>query len=382
MDPAALIANIIISRTFGTIIETVKSGLKEVLEPEFRSLERRINDLHASVQLQQAMWLKSGLTFLKLGEVVKARDEFIRAEASDKRSAVARFYLSLLLAYEGKLELAREKLHDAILINPFVSLLELRKWDRLPANYKSKSKLPSKKWARHLNSEQSIKAIPESQHWVYKFLLDIGDKGAITKCSCSGGGPVISWRLNSQFDFDDDHKRVISALDFSTGKILWSSVVADKELHLVTPTYVILKTNSENSYDLLSIKNGKSEGAMSADYYETVFCPDPGELQKLEEFKRSNRSMLTAKVIETYKQNRERQIKSKWGFAEKIFKTLFSSIDFKYLDQVALTDPLNANLYKFHFANYWKKDYILRPSMGQPSSEEIIGCDAKVQRLK
>ncbi len=86
-----------------------------------------LDTVESNLERLLAISLKSAFTFIRLNEFEKALDKLVEADASDDRSALAKFWLSIILFRKGTLSCDEKKKKEAIMIleealdlNPFI----------------------------------------------------------------------------------------------------------------------------------------------------------------------------------------------------------------------------------------------------------------------
>lgn len=379
MSLITLISKPVISVLINKLVSTAIEKLLEELWPVTHSVETQLDSIQKSLEMNQATHLKSALSFLRLGDLEKARDAFIYAEANDRLGAVARLYLSILLAKEGKTNLAQERFEEALNINPFIILftksLQLSTSDNLSA-----ALTPSRSWTRQLNSEGFVNSIPKPKNTLLRLLETQGKYGAISTISCSGGHIAVSWRLGNDFlENPDDGGRILSVINLTSGDCIWTTKVTNNELLFATPSYVVLKhSKSPIKYSFLSMSNGESQREVSPEYFETIFCPNLNEIRQSEEFKRSNHTMLTSASIKARKENFTTIQNKKKNFLQKL---LWAHVEYKYESTAALTDPFNLRMFSIRASNKWRNDLEPRLAGRKTLYKELLYSDAVISRV-
>jgi hypothetical protein len=307
MEVLPFLGDQILSFFLSLLKEKTRSFLSQH-ENEIPEIKTKLDNIQNMQEMQLAMWLKAGLTHLQIGEIREARDEFIRAEASDKRSATAKLYLAMILAQTGKLDLAMEKLREAITINPFIVILSLPDNLTLPDSVGKIVEIMPQTWSCQLNSTRFTKNLSDGNS-ILSRLFPSGSQGTIHNISFSGGLLVFSLRLhNSSMIFDklfwggpdprdtDFGERTLVCFDPNTGKLKWSVATPNKELVFATPTYVVLKTEKA-TYDFYETPNGIYSSTMGQEYFESVFFPSFASISKHKEYLRSNIKFLSENYI-------------------------------------------------------------------------------------
>jgi hypothetical protein len=343
------------------------------LEPGIVTLEQRIANLQFGIELQHAMWLKAAMSFLQLGDLDQARDDLVRAEASDPRSAVARLYLGIVLARQGRAEIARERLSDALNVNPFVTLgtgVELFEGSQ-PVEARAQ------RWERHLNAEGFNKSLPRPEGVIARLLSPVGDGGAVESVSTSSGTIVCRWGVSDNFS-GDPTQMFLSAIDMVTGRTIWTLRMDDAELYFATPAFTVLKCQPPSPYRFHSTRTGEPVGDMGSTYFETVFCPDRKTVEATPAFLRANCTMVPPADVLNRKIEAEKAEEAKLGFWKRLF-----SPGFKYAceDTRDLFDPFGLGLFHVKVKNVWSAETEY-DSVGEAVvSHEAVHGNAYLERM-
>ncbi|MBV9925639.1 MAG: tetratricopeptide repeat protein [Acidobacteria bacterium] len=374
-----LIAEPVITTLIEKLVSTAIEKIFEELRPGTQSVETRLDNIQKILEMNQATHLKAALSFLRLGELEKARDAFIHAEASDRLGAVARLYLSILFTKEGKVDLARERLKVALGINPFI--IKFTEPLQLSADNNPPHALtPARSWSRQLNSKSFVNSVPRPKNTLLRLLKGQGKYGAISTVSCSGGDIAVSWRLGNDFlEPPDDGGRIISMINLTNGSCVWTTTVTDSELFFATPNHVVLKSSkSPAKYFFLSMSNGEMQREVSPEYFETIFCPSANEVRQSDEFKRSNQMMPTSASIKVHKERYTAIEYKKKNFLQKWF---WPTVEYKYESAAVLTDPFDLGIFRIRASNKWSNYF--KPTMAgrKVLYEELLYSDALISRV-
>src|SRR5258708_25598305 len=215
------------------------------LKPHLSRLETRIASLESTLkdhdEQTRVLHLKAGFAQLMLGNLIEARNELIRAEASDPCGALARFWLSLVLYREGRRQPAADRLAEALQLNPFIGELALGEsleWAVFQSGAPSAS---APVWQVDFNTMRAALAL--RKRWLTLFrmgLIPSRSQAAIANISVSGINPVIEAMLGG--DLRNKPEGVICVLDASSGTPVSYDLLDGQRLAFAPPRFVILQS--------------------------------------------------------------------------------------------------------------------------------------------
>jgi hypothetical protein len=373
MSYVPLISEALASQVLHWIVSKLEEGLSTRIKSEVDLIEERLVRIEEKIEKNMAMHLRAGLSFMRMGNWREAKNEFVRAEAVDSHSAMAKFWLGLILYRGSSKKLAAEKLRDSLHMNPYIIPSSIMTLEQLQKKFSLKPNSRAT-WTIDLTSS----SCPDNLQ--YK---------TINAVSLSGGNPVLDAGLG-----------VIAAVDISNGKYLWSKdTYVDrgmwkdgiwKELYFATPYYVVLKSHeTPTTYELLDMQTGRSKTTMGQEYFEAIFCPNNSQLTQLDAFKRANCKVESShtKVLK-FAQTAYKNRKARLPLLKRVTHEIYSAFDFnyKYWDEKEITDPLDAKLYRLNVRNDWKGKYALgSPGLVARSSNVVktvqVHCESKITRL-
>jgi hypothetical protein len=312
---------------------------------------------------------------MRLQEHAKARDELIRAEATDPRGAVARVLLGLLLAREGKHDAATERFWDALLINPFALRIIA---PALLASTLQQAPSPQT-WTVAMQSDESyFKGLKELGFW--ERLSGTRDRSALARMGHCGGTLAISW-YSTPFDIDDaEGTKVLSAVDAASGRCLWSRNADKESLALVTPRFIVTERDSTPGYYIFtSSVSGSPQGEMSANYFRTTFCPNWDEVKASNEFTRGHQEFTTARVIEDRWDKSEQARQKKLDWVAWWFDT---GKGMTTVDTRAVSDVLGEKLGRYVGHNRWEGSFYrtMMTSSGGGGVHKLLKCTGSLDR--
>ena len=314
MEIGTLVAHAVLGKALEEVVHKLHANVMKEVEPRIRSLEDRLHGIEEKLDRQLAADLKAGLTFLRLGELINARDALIKAEAAEPNAAAARFWLSVILLKLGREDLAVERFRGALQLNPFVVPRSLPAALQIPAGSSAeeaviRDNVPAVKWGKGkwLNKVKvdnapfsGWKDRLNTYYFRSRRLLWGNLQAQIVKASASGGNLVVMWKLNDRVDYSlmqkgkyidgviQGGKYLVSAFSIAAGYPLWHRDLTGKYLNFATPAYAVLHRFEEpKGYELLDIHTGRVKATMSEDYFNTVFLTDDPEKEN-ELYDRSN----------------------------------------------------------------------------------------------
>jgi hypothetical protein len=371
MDPLSLLSELKLGDKFVAeivklLVELAKSAIWSKGD-EFAGIRSRLDHIQSGVELQLGMWLKSGLTFLLHGETDTARKELIRAESADPRNAVARLYLAMIYAGQGKIDDAKTKVAEAMAINPYIIMLPLA--DDLPrVDPQSVGNWPA--WTRSMD-RAVIETTPQYKKSLKGWLNTLPNVVVIRKASLSGGKLIVSWKLRHAVESfsdpsptDEFEERNLTSLCPRNGAIDWTVQTRDRALLLATPNHVVLSCR-EGGYEFLRPSDGSVASFMGAEYFRAVFCPNIDTLISTEEFLKSNRAMLSQEFFE----NHYKQLVDGYLNSTTLLQRLFSPSTQPYYTEMDSNDL--EQFYRDRNYNILDRYYIGRPDYDRKDVVEI-----------
>jgi tetratricopeptide (TPR) repeat protein len=314
MDIGTLVAHAVLGKALEEVVHKLHANVMKDVEPQIKSLENRLQGIEEKIDRQLAADLKAGLTFLRLGELINARDALIKAEANEPNAAAARFWLSVVLLKLGREDLAVDRFQSALQLNPFIVPRNLPAALQIPTGPNAeeaiiRANVPAVNWGKGkwLNKVKvdnapfsGWKDRLNTYYFKSKRLLWSNLQAQVVKASASGGNLVLMWRLNDRVDYlivqngksidgvIKGGKYLVSAFSLAAGTPLWHRDLTGKYLNFATPAYAVLHRFEEpKGYELLDIHNGRVKATMSEDYFNTVFLTDDPEKDN-ELYDRSN----------------------------------------------------------------------------------------------
>jgi len=347
-----MLGEVILATILNKLVDQIENRVINEIAPEIQSIEgylvqfmEGIDNIESNLERLLAISLKSAFTFIRLNEFEKALDKLVEADASDDRSALAKFWLSIILFRNGILSCDEKKKKEAIMIleealelNPFIIYVagapSILNQNLLQSSSDRVQTFIS--WKTSINSAMDIKKRPNRDD---KFLNKIfgNDRhfcwASFEAVSVSGGHPVISW-ISGPTCSSSRKYRLVSVLDLSTGDFLWSyDLNSHQELCLATPRFVILKCSKPTQhFKFLDILTGRVNSTMKNEYFKTVFCPNLSQLKQLEFFQKSNCRM--GEIPMDHNSERIGSVTTFKGYKERI-----------------LTDPHGLNAYIIRVMN-------------------------------
>jgi tetratricopeptide (TPR) repeat protein len=296
--------------------EHITKSLGEQVGTQIAALNERMARIENMLEMELARHVKTGLTFVELGEFSKARDEFVKAEAIDPNAATAKLWLAKLLVAEGYGRPAFRRYVEALQLNPFV--------ENVPPS-DDLNGIGRATWGRELDHWIATKFGNRLRAWL---TYSVPDETVVSKMSCSGLNPVVLWSLGG--------KRILSAFRLSDGECLWSRRCREQTLCFATPRRVITRfLGPREEYELLDPESGKTLRRMGSEYFHVIFGPAEAELQTSQPFTASNQTMRVPEMAEV------QAVGSYKGFD----------------DTKLCTDPFGGRLFQLSLTNRWTIRY-------------------------
>jgi len=368
MEALPFLTNQILSFFIGLLKEKASSYFSQH-DNGFPEINTKIDDILNMQERQLGMWVKAGLTHLQIGEISEARDEFIRAEASDKRNATAKLYLAMILAQTGKLDVALVKLREAITINPFIVILFTPDNLKLPGSFGKIAETLPQAWSCQLSDIRFTENLIDDN----SILSNNWNQSTFHAMSLSGGLLVFSLRLHDASTINDKlfwggidtintgfGERTLVCFDPNTGKLKWCVAMPDKELVFATPTYVVLKTEKA-AYDFHETSNGIYSSSMGQEYFESIFFPGFATISKHKEYLRAIIRFLSEDCIFNDYANRCNARKKRLSLVKRLTggEMEYSKEDFHSIEPPFSTANMGM---QFIGTNQWRRDYVYRKS--------------------
>jgi tetratricopeptide (TPR) repeat protein len=371
------IVEAISSEVLERILDKFANQMTGDLDDRIQSLEEDLHGIERKVERQLAVHLKAGFTFLKMGDLQNARTEFVRAEAADPYAATAKLWLSAMLFKDGQWDFAMKMCRRALLLNPFVGYHPSSYSNLFSATHSNvKLQLRSEIWSLQLKDKRFVDKFlkqPLLKTWLKALKAEFSSKFAyrsqvaVRKVSCSGGNPVVFWRLGS--DLLTEYEEIVSAFELANGKCLWNKFVRKEELCFATPLLVVLKSKEPaGGYELIDLQTGKRMAKMGTEYYKTVFCPNESYLYQVEPYEKSNVTMTDSIAAEA----RSRDDSRKDAFIVAIFD--HDTIPFE--ESRTCSDPFGGNHFEICVTNVWQHLHYMGSAHDFPACG--LGCDARL----
>jgi tetratricopeptide (TPR) repeat protein len=195
------IVTVIGSKILDLTVDKIVDRLGDHLEPQMRLIDQSLESIEEKVERELAIHLNAALIFLQSKAHQSARHELVMAVAADPHAAAAKFWYAVVLYMDGERELARSEYAKALLLNPFLGQNADSAPDALHGVLEYRA--PLVRWTVKLNEKRFIKKYLWG-NWIRKQIASWSGGGwgfrefaAIEKISCSGGNPVIFWRVGS-----------------------------------------------------------------------------------------------------------------------------------------------------------------------------------------
>lgn len=268
---AIAIGQMLLSRIENAVFDSVVSHLRDHILPQLVETETQLDammgqlsEINAKIEMDLVRHLKAGLTFIRLGYWDEAIKRFIDADAIDNRSAIAKFWLGLLLFHSGKQAEGLQFFESSLDLNPYIAPLLAINQDVMDESLISCHRAHDRNIKKHLLWRREIEDAVGS--------ISLCRRNLIVEAASS-------WK--------------VTAYDISTGQKLWSIPYnLPMRLLFATPTFVVFYNSKHHDrFEFYSQHNGQFHSRMQPAYFKTVFCSDITRLQALPMFKRSNANL-------------------------------------------------------------------------------------------
>jgi hypothetical protein len=273
MDPYSFVLNAVASEVAGQLIERVTLRELSNLAPEFKLIHSRLDSIEESLDRQDTMWLRSAMTFLKMGQLESARDDLVRATAVDERDATSRFLLGLTLAAVGHEDGAVQFLGESWQRNPLL-FFEFGNFSfRQPSGGRA---LVEAAWQIDPFPRADLEdPIREQSGWLARKLKKKMVASYILEVAAGAGVLIVHSNLVLGPHLWTSSMDVLSAHDLANGEHLWSKVLTDDlRVILSTPKYIVLSGEGDQGpYRFLSTLDGSEKGEMRARRFESLLWP-------------------------------------------------------------------------------------------------------------
>jgi tetratricopeptide (TPR) repeat protein len=339
---AISIIEVVVHKLIGQGVEHITKSLGEQVGTQIAALNERMARIENMLEMELARHVKTGLTFVELGEFSKARDAFVKAEAIDPNAATAKLWLAKLLVVEGYGKPAFRRYVEALLLNPFLEHVP-------PSN--DLNDVMRATWGRELDHWVATKFGNRVRAWL---TYSVPDETVVSKMSCGGLNPVVQWSLGG--------KTVLSAFRLSDGECLWNRRCREEQtLCFATPRRVITRLlGPPEEYELLDPESGKTLRRMGSEYFHVVFGPAEAELQTLQPFTASNQAMRVPEMAEV------QAVGS------------YEGVD----DTKLCTDPFGGQLFQVSLTNRWTIRYPHHFIDMDTGERPRLLCSAQIRRTR
>jgi len=339
------------------ISKTLEASLDKVIS-QFASQDRAIAERMASMdeKLERllAAHLKAASTFLRLGRFEQARDELVMAEANDPLSAVAKFWLGLVLVRAGMHDLGTEKCTEAFSMNPFVAGPNFLANQPVAELSEETTKL-IQPWAHDLTDDTLFEQFQRQHTKIRRRSSYKKANTAVRQVSCNGLYALVLWNIDTEYaaaypseietQSSSWHgQSFVSGFHIPRGTCLWHRHAHDLDLSYATPEFAILRLRENGRRRLLDVTSGVEKGEMSESYFRTVFSPYEGVLDELSSFSKANIRMLAPDIA----------LKSCKKILGADYAPYADRRDITYTDSCVAKNPLLPGLFSIHSTNLWR----------------------------
>lgn len=229
----------------------------------------RLAALDAKVDAQLLAPLRSGLTFLRLGNLDDALVEFVRAQAVDPYAPSSALCLGLLLQRMGRSAEGKRFVDESIHLNPYIVDGLIPEASLEPGLSLFMSRPSRQIWRISLLDKSFLVELPRRPMHFPELFAERAS-AAVRHISTAALHPIVSWILGG--NLLGSPEKYVSAFDVETGNCLWNLSSADSTLCFVTPRFVVLKSDGEAPlFKLVDVEKGRVLRTMSEEYFRLAF---------------------------------------------------------------------------------------------------------------
>ena len=266
----AMIIEFVASKLAGLVLDKVLESFGQQMEVEHGILLGRLAALDSKVDTQLLAPLRSGLTFLRIGDIGQALTEFVHAQANDPYAAASALGLGLLLQKSGHVAEGKQFIEQAVQMNPYIMEGLIPQLPPAPGPGLSITSSGQQIWRISLLDKAFLATLPRRPLHFFPSYFAVRASAAVRSISTVALCPVVSWALGG--NLRDEPEQFVSVLHPESGACLWTQSLAGSSLYFVTPRFVILKSNENPPmFKLVDIVSGSILKAMSDEYFRLAF---------------------------------------------------------------------------------------------------------------
>jgi hypothetical protein len=295
MDPVTgTISNAMIKRVIGAATSKFGAALGPPFESELQTILRGVRDIKTWLETDRRALLLDGFSFILQNDLDSARKSLTQAMNREPRSAVVRFWLALVLSWQGR-DGGVAEMRNALELNPFVTpppllpFLERESdaqvtprihWSKPLAGSSpgvtygalgGSAALHPSRWAvGRLASKVSpgLDGAIFSDHYLFS-----DRHSSVLAVSLGATHPVVHWVPQP---YSAPAPTFLSMFDALTGEAKWHRLISSwSRVRLVTPSMVALQFADDPEITVLSAVSGQPVTAnIREDYFIALFHPN------------------------------------------------------------------------------------------------------------
>lgn len=269
---SGFVFSFLVTRALDRITSRVEGKAESLFRGELNKIEDRLERIERSVQNLNLAPLKSAYASIKLGDFDHAYSYLLTSLGIDQGSPTTKFWLSMVLAQQGKAAEAQQLLGEALLRNPFV--LPVYWADDVVSDWMDQRGEPvsvDMAWYGDLHKLAEKKG----HGLIRRFVSDLQRQptgpfkpGRIHQVSFGGSHPVVHWAENATTKLSPPNQ--LTALDLDSGHALWNHRTIG-ELCFSTPQVIVVRHQGrQQEFRLLDLFTGETVADLRLLYDEVL----------------------------------------------------------------------------------------------------------------
>ncbi|WP_222270358.1 tetratricopeptide repeat protein [Modestobacter marinus] len=289
------IAGAIAQATLSAVSARGRASLGGEFEPEIRQILNGVQQMRKWLGDDRRALLLDGFAYILQDDLDEARRSLTQARNREPRSAVVRYWLSLVLAVQGRAG-AEAEMREALTLNPYLAAPTTGRGAARPGPPAGQRPI----WGRRLagrDAEVTYGSLGGSpllnpQLWIAgriakpvskrleRFLFSRAHiwraaSSSIMTISLGTGDALVAWatQWNPGADSYQPQIGLLSMFDAESGALRWHRWWADNERPLLATPRMIAQPLRSGEYGLFSPATGAPLETLPASYFETLIAP-------------------------------------------------------------------------------------------------------------